>query len=276
MRYLTFLLVLISVLGFPLNALAGVWNFEKKFAGRKNVAYQEIVQEIYNWYDKSAKSPESLGTSPDLKQMLRSIFEPTAVKIPFRVVDTVGTNRNVQSEGNIYFGRGQIFVRYDRATRNKTSNSIGTNFATIGKNLYAWEPDKKEGEILRRFTGDTIELVDYLIDPAMIMRYTYFDYKKNPNNYTVKEDANSTSIFHKKIKGFAGIKFNSSPLWFNANIISDCHQNCPPLDDQSKLTLLEVDKPVSIKQIPAAVQKLPPGVKFKKTPASVDSYLTYL
>ena len=273
MKYLAAFSVFAYVLCSPFPAQAGFWAFEKKFAGKKNVSYDEITQVIYNHIDRTAKSPKG-EIQAEFKETLQAVFEPAAVKIPFRTVQVKGADRKIVEDGVIYFAKGQIVVKHNSTLPNASI----PDFATIEGKLYAWALGKKEGQILKRFTGDTIELVDYLIDPALLMRYTYFEYKRSPKDFTVTNVPNSTTILRKQISyGFVGIRFNSVPLWLGNNIITNCKtKNCPPITAGTELTQIEIDRPIPIPQIPSELLKLPKNVKFVQSKGSVDQYLSYL
>jgi hypothetical protein len=274
MRRLIGLIIFLLIFSFPLRAMAGFWGFEKEFAKRENVPYSEITQKIYGYVDRVASSPNS-QVPLELKQVFQAIFEPKAVKIPFRIATVKGTSRKVTAAGTIYFARGDIFVIYDRVSGDSSGSF---NYATVGGKLYSWRIGEKNGEILKRFPGDTIELVDYLIDPSMIMRYNYFEYYRKPENFSVTKEQNSVTIMHKQNPyGFAGIKFSKSPLWLQTGIFAPCNSSkCPPVTQKTELTLWEVDRPVSLEQIPAKIKSLPKTVKFQKSDQTVDSRLVYL
>jgi hypothetical protein len=273
MKYLTAFSVFACLLCLPLPAQAGFWAFEKKFAGKKNVSYNEITQVIYNHIDRTAKSPK--GEVPaDFKEVFQAVFEPAAVKIPFRTVTVKGTDRKILEDGVIYFAKGQLVVKHNSTLPNANI----PDFATIGNKLYAWTPGEKQGKILKRFTGDTIELVDYLIDPALLMRYTYFDYKRSSKDFTVSNTQNTTTILRKNAPyGFAGIRFNSAPLWLGTNLIASCKTEiCPPVTADTEIIQIEIDRPIPISQIPNELLKLPKNVKFIQSDGSIDQYLSYL
>ena len=273
MKYLTVFSVFACMLCLPLPAQAGFWAFEKKFAGKKNVSYNEITQVIYDHVDRVAKSPKK-EVPAEFKETFQAVFEPAAVKIPFRTMRVKGTDRKILEDGVIYFAKGQIVVKHNSTLPNATIPDL----ATIEGKLYAWTLGKKEGQILKRFTGDTIELVDYLIDPALFMRYTYFDYKRSPNDFTANNTQNSTTILRKKFPyGFMGIRFSSAPLWLETIMITNCNtETCPPVTADTELTQFEIDRPISIPQIPSELLKLPKNVKFVQSAGSVDQYLSYL
>jgi hypothetical protein len=273
MKYLSAFSVFACMLCLPLPAQAGFWAFEKKFAGKKDTSYNEITQVIYNHIDRTAKSPK--GEVPaEFKEVFQAVFEPAAVKIPFRTVQVKGADRKILEDGVIYFAKGQIVVKHNSTLPNANI----PDFATIGDKLYAWKPGEKEGKILKRFTGDTIELVDYLIDPALLMRYTYFDYKRSSKDFTASNIQNSTTILRKQAPyGFVGIRFNSAPLWLGTNMIARCNSEiCPPVTAGTELTQFEIDRPISIPQIPNELLKLPKNVKFIQSEGSIDQYLSYL
>jgi hypothetical protein len=275
MRYFTAFVVSVCMICLPLKAMAGFWGFEKKFSDRKNVSYAEITQVIYSYVDKTAER-ENSAVPADFKQVFQAVFEPTAVKMPFKYSKVKGSSRQLIEAGTIYFAKGKIFVKHSSTTANQSPVS---DFATINGQLYAWKPGDKEGKILRRFTGDTIELVDYLIDPLLLMRYTYFDYYRSPKSFVVTKDKNVTTILRKKNQyGFAGIKFGESPLWLGANIFSSgCNKNiCPPVNADTEVVEFEIDRPISIPQVPAELLQLPKNVKFIKSEESVDKFLSYL
>jgi hypothetical protein len=273
MKYLTAFSIFACLLFLPLPAQAGFWAFEKKFAGKKNVSYNEITQVIYNHIDRTAKSPKS-EVPAEFKEVFQAVFEPAAVKISFRTVKVKGADRNILEDGVIYFAKGQLVVKHNSTLPNTNI----PDFATIGDQLYAWKPGEKEGKILNRFTGDTIELVDYLIDPALLMRYTYFDYKRSSKDFTVSNTQNPTTILRKNAPyGFAGIRFNSAPLWLGINMIATCKtETCPPVAADTELTQIEIDRPIPITNIPSELLQLPKNVKFTKSKGSVDQYLSYL
>jgi hypothetical protein len=271
MKYLTAFSVFACLLCLPWPAQAGFWAFEKKFGSRKNVPYNEITQVIYDYVDRRAESPQD-GILAEFKEVFQAVFEPAAVKIPFRTVEVKGADRKILEDGVIYFAKGQLVVKH-----NSTFNGNNPDLATIGGKLYAWKPGEKQGKILKRFTGDTIELVDYLIDPALIMRYTYFDYKRSPKDFTASNMQNPTKILRKKtLYGFVGIQFNPAPLWLGTNLITSCKtESCPPVTADTELTQIEIDRPISIPQIPSELLKLPKNVKFTQSAGSVNQYLTY-
>jgi hypothetical protein len=268
MKYLTAFFVLACLLCLPLPVQAGFWAFEKKFAGKKDISYNEITQVIYNHIDRTANSPKR-EVPAEFKEVFQAVFEPAAVKIPFRTVQLKGSDRQILADGVIYFAKGQLVVKH-----NSTLAKANTpDFATIGDQLYAWKPGEKQGKILKRYTGDTIELVDYLIDPALLMRYTYFDYKRSPKDFTVNNIQSSTTILRKNAPyGFVGIRFKSE-----TSIIAPCKtETCSEVAANTELTQFEIDRPIPISQIPTELLKLPKNVKFTQSAGSVDQFLSYL
>ncbi len=275
MKHLTACVVFLGILCLQLPAQAGFWGFERKFVSRKNAAYTEIVQYIYNSLDNSGRSPKE-EIPIEFKEVFKAVLEPTAVKIPFRTVKVKGSGRKTEESGVIYFAKGQIVVKHDTVSPKADTS----DFVTIGDKLYAWKPGEKKGQILRRFTGDTIELVDYLIDPAMIMRYTYFDYKRSPQSFTASNDQNSTTILGKNSPySFLGIRFSSAPLWLGTNIIGSLNCKtivCQPIAADAERTHFEIDRPIPISKIPDELLQLPKNIKFTKSEGTVDQYLSYL
>lgn len=77
--------------------------------------------------------------------------------------------------------------------------------------------------------------------------------------------------------GFAGIRFNSAPLWLGTNMIASCKaETCPSITADTELTQIEIDRPIPIPQILTELLKLPKNVKFTQSEGSIDQYLSYL
>jgi hypothetical protein len=218
-------------------------------------------------------NPLSPVASPEVEveQLNNSIFNPKAVQIPFGMSIEKGSSRQILASGTIYYSNGELFVRYDKNAENIKPN---TNFATINGKLYAWETGAKQGKILKRRHKDTEELLVYLVDISIIKRSIYFqNYRETPDNFVVTQQGDTkTILFKPPIEFVAGIRIQEKPFWLKAFILCECKSITP----NTSLTIFEVERPIPLEQIPKAVKALPPGVKFKATNETVDSYLIYL
>ena len=94
------------LVALPLEASAGTWNLQEKFADRENVTHAEIVQEVYSQIDAAADDFQPIP--PELEKVYEAIFEPPAVKIPFRVLRESGESEEILYSTAIYYSQGDI------------------------------------------------------------------------------------------------------------------------------------------------------------------------
>jgi hypothetical protein len=252
----------------PLVAYGGFWGLQTKFDGDSNASYEKIVQVLYNHVEKVSQTGSEVPTN--FVQVLRAVFEPNAVKINFRNKLSRDGKDIITSSGTMYFSRGEFFLRYETIPPEKDGERP-RNYATLNGKLYEWHPQEKKGRTLKRFSGDTVELIDYLIDPAMFMRYTLFEYHRKPENFILTTAATEKQLLRKKMEsGFLGIRFVENPLWLTALVMRD------PANPASGQIVFEVDPPKPIDRIPDDVKKLPENATFEDSKASVEWRLKYL
>ena len=249
-----------------LSANAGVWNF-REYLAEQDVTTEDIEQLLLRAAETAApENPVSY-----LDEVYKAMFEPQAVKIPFRHVRETAAGKEILQTGTIYYSQGDLFILNELPNPEVEA----TNFATVGGELYTWESESTTGLKLTRFKGDTVELLDYWIDPAMIMRFTYLDYQQKPDDFEVIEKGSELYLQRKEAPhGFAGIRVGEAPHWMSAMVTLQCEgETCSAAGDT---TSLEIDRPISIENIPEVVKALPEGVTFEPSDQTVDSYLVYL
>ncbi|MGB3295419.1 MAG: hypothetical protein WBB01_20745 [Phormidesmis sp.] len=250
----------------PLQASAGTWNLQEKFADRENVPHSEIVQEVYSQIDAAAEEFQPVPI--ELKEIYEAIFEPPAVKIPFRVVRESAESEETLYSTAIYYSQGEIvFVDDAESTLPNRLDS----FITVGDDLYTWAPGAQTGEILSRFTGDTVELVDFLINPIPLMRYLYLAYSASPEAFSATETNSETFVQEDgAIEGLVGIRLQQDPLWLSAGVF-----DVPPNETASDTDRLvvEIDPPIPLETIPPEIQSLPEGIIFEPSENTVNSFL---
>lgn len=287
MKYFVSALASALVVTLPLPALAGYRNFEKRFAGREDVSHDEIVRTMY--------SPELLdepldtdslpsGLPPNLNEMYAALFEPAAVKMPFRVIQEKNAEQTILCSGTIYYSQGDLFLQQDVST--KCAWPL-PNLATLDGALYTWDSGTSEGEILTRFTGDTVELVEYLINPTLIKTSFYYQYQEAPEKFTVTEfDGVMTLRANDLEYGFGGILITRDPLWLKGFVMYECDtQACFDTamendfsvpEDFPIRNVMEIDAPIPLAEIPDEVKVLPEGVTFNPSGQTADRFMTYL
>lgn len=245
---------------------AGVWNLSSHFAEKEATA-EEIEQFLVSSTERaSAENPIHY-----LTDVYKAIFEPQAVKIPFRYTKETVDGEDILQAGTMYYSKGDLFILNEMPE----ATNWTTNFATINGELYTWESGEKSGLKLTRFKGDTIELLDYWIDPALIMRFTYLDYQAQPEAFEVIAQPDEKLYLKRKNvpNGFVGMRIEESPHWMSALVTRQCgEEGC--LTDE--IFALEVDRPIPIDAIPDAIKGLPEDVTFEPSEQTADSYMTYL
>ena len=253
----------------PLEALAGTWNLQEKFADSENVTYADVVQEVYSQIDTAADELQPIP--PELKEVYEAIFEPPAVEIPFRVLRESGESEEILYSTAIYYSQGDIvFIDDAESTLSNRPNS----FVTQGDDLYTWATDEQTGEILTRFPGDTVELVDFLINPIPLVRYLYLAYRSSPEAFTVTTVEDETFVQETGvIEGLAGIRFKTDPLWLSAGVFGDASDENA---SEAARLIVEIDPPIPLETIPSEIQNLPEGIAFEPSENTVDSFLPQL
>ena len=269
MKHILSTLASVLVVASPLPAIAGLWGFEEQFADRENVPTEEVVQSIYDQIE-DADIPAG---ADNVLAMYQSIFEPAAVKIPMRIVDGDG---EVLGSSALYFSDGELFNIHEFYPEEGSTRS----FITQDGKLYTWENGETTGQILTRFTGDTVELTDYIIDFSVLMRSTYNEYLRSPDQFTANTDGDITTvIYNEESQPFVGIRFTEDPLWMRALLME--FEDCPfetCTDDQADVrqVALEVDPPIPLEEVPAEVQQLPEEVTFEPSEQTADSFMSFL
>ena len=145
------------------------------------------------------------------------------------------------------------------------------SFVTQGDALYTWATDAQTGEIFTRFMSDTVELVDFLINPVPLVRHLYLVYSASPEAFTVTEADGETFVQETGgIEGLVGIRFQQDPLWLSAGAFNDAsNENAA---DATRL-MIEIDPPIPIETIPPDVQSLPESITFEPSENTVDSFI---
>lgn len=254
----------------PLEAKAGVWNLDERFP--EEAATEEMERFLMDAADSA--SPENPVSY--LSEVYAAIFEPEAVKIPFQYVKETAAGTEVLQSGAMYYSQGDLFILNDPVDSSPLNIATwGTNFATVDGELYAWNPEETTGLQLTRFQGDTIELLDYWIDPAMLMRFTYLDYQQKPENFKVIEVGEETYLQRKEATyGFAGMRIAESPHWMSALVTLGCQEETCPTTGET--FTVEIGRPIPIEAIPEDVRTLPSEITFEPSDQTADSYLIYL
>ncbi|MEL6352803.1 MAG: hypothetical protein AAFR58_13660 [Cyanobacteria bacterium J06627_28] len=251
----------------PSPSSAGIWGFSRHWAERTDVTYEDAEQALLD----AAETRGQGSVVGNLYPAYEVVFESAAVEIPFRFTAEREGNREVTSSGTIYYSEGELVILTDRIG--------GDNFVTIEGNLYSWKTGETTGKILTRFTGDTVELIDYWIDPAVLMRYIYQDTQTTPEEFTVTEVGDELVYTYKAAPyGFLGVRVTAqAPFWMTAMLYSlECQQEICLTDDGSEFAAREVDPPTTLTAIPAEVQVLPEGVTFEESDWTADIFMTYL
>jgi hypothetical protein len=227
-----------------------------------DAAYLEGVRSMYD----QVKADPNTPTNRAFKDVLDQLFKPVAVQIPFRFVTETGKERSVNYAGNIYFSAGAIFINYDGDAVDEE------RFATIADKLYTWKPNVAEGQILKRFPGDTLAFVMYMVDPSAIMRSIYSEYLAKPQDFTtaIATDGSKSLLFKKVQSGFKGIRIQPQPFWLKAFLVES------PKDKVMGVGSLEIDAPIGLTQLPSELTILPTGIKFKPSDNSLKERMTYL
>lgn len=257
-----------AIIASPLPALAGTWNLQERFAG-SDATHAEITRDIYSQIEAAAAASQSIP--PELAEVYKAIFEPPAVKIPFRVVRESDQSQEILYSTAIYYSQGEIVFVDD--AESPLPNRLNS-FITLGDNLYTWAPGAQTGEILSRFTGDTVELVDFLINPIPLVRYLYLAYSASPEAFSVTATDGETFVREDGvIEGLVGIKFQRDPLWLSAGVFGD--RLTEDAADADRL-VLEIDPPIPLETIPPELQTLPEGVTFEPSENTVNNFLIEL
>jgi hypothetical protein len=227
-----------------------------------DAAYRAGVESMY----AQVKAEPNTPTNRAFKDVLDQLFKPAAVQIPFRFVTETAGARSVNYAGNIYFSNGAIFINYDGETPEEE------RFATIADKLYTWKPNVTEGQILKRFPGDTLAFVMYMVDPSAIMRSIYGEYLTKPQDFTtaIATDGSKSLLFKKVQSGFKGIRIQPQPFWLKAFLLES------PQGKGSGVGSLEVDAPITLTELPKELTILPTGIKFKPSENSLKERMTYL
>ncbi|MEL7358945.1 MAG: hypothetical protein AAFN40_20600 [Cyanobacteria bacterium J06560_6] len=270
MKHLVSTLATVLVVWLPMPAIAGLWGFEEQFADRENVPTEEVVQSIY---DQIEGAEDIQAGADNVLAMYQSIFEPAAVKIPMRIVNEDG---EVLGSSALYFSDGELFNVHDFYPEAGNTRS----FITQDGQLYTWQNGETTGQILTRFTGDTVELTDYIIDFSVLMRSTYNQYLRSPDQFTATVDEGVTTlIYNEESQPFVGIRFTEDPLWMRALLMEfeDCaFEGCTEEQADMRRVTLEVDPPIPLEEVPADVKQLPEDVTFEPSEQTADSFMRFL
>jgi hypothetical protein len=231
-------------------------------APQSDAAYREGVQSMY----EQVKADPNTPTNRAFKDVLDQLFKPAAVQIPFRFVTETDKIRSVNYAGNIYGSNGAIFINYEGDVPDEE------RFATIEDKLYTWKPNAPEGQILKRFPGDTLAFVMYMVDPSAIMRSIYSAYLTKPQDFTTvtAPDGSQSLLFKQVQSGFKGIRIQPQPFWLKAFLLEASK------DQGMSVGSLEVDAPIALTQLPKELTILPTGIKFKPSDNSLKERMTYL
>jgi hypothetical protein len=214
---------------------------------------------------QQAETEPNSPTNQALKDVLNQLFQPQAVQIPFRFITDKAGVKATNYAGNIYFSQGAVFINYNGVANDD-------HFATIGNKLYTWKTGATQGEMLKRFPGDTLAFVMYMIDPSAIMRSIYVNYLDEPQKFTVKSGPKGEkAILFKQIKdGFKGIRIQEKPFWLKGVLLEIAKAQ------EVQIGSLEIDTPIGLEAIPPELLTLPKGVKFKPSEATLRDRMTYL
>jgi len=257
------------VMTMPLDAIAGIWGLEEQFADRENVPHSELVESIYQRVTPIDYQPGDNG----VRAYYEALFEPEAVEIPVRTVSASG---DILNEATLYYSQGDLFYLY------KTAEPAGIyrNFATVDGELYTWPTGASTGQKLTRFTGDTTELLDYIVDFSLIKRSAYGEYLDTPESFEVNESDGVTTLKYKDgVEPFVGIQFVQEPLWLSS-LIMEASPNASRCDDadchETARIYIEVAPPIPLSAIPSEVQTLPEEVTFEPSEQTADTFMVYL
>jgi hypothetical protein len=229
-------------------------------APKADIGYLEGIVSMYQQIQASPNTP----TNRAFKDVLDQLFQPNAVQIRFRSVETTGGERKVGYSGNLYFSQGQLFINYDQTQDDAA-------FATIDGKLYTWRIGAKDGEILKRFKGDTLAFLMYMIDPSAIMRSVYSEFLERPKQFTTTTTQGIQTLQMKENQGgIHGIQVATKPFWLKTLLF----------EKPAALGLLqgrlEIDPPIALDALPKELAVLPKGVKFKASEGDLRQRMQYL
>ena len=260
LKLLTGILAIVLLVPTPINA-----------ASKPPLSPQTYEQSIQSFYrlidiDLKVQDPQKYRA---LSQVFHALFDSPIVKVPFRFSTKQGSQRTIVGSGAIYFAKGDIFIVHDVPDKASTKRSSQEeSFATINGKIYAWTEGSQSGEILKRFSNDTISLLSYSTDPSGIMKSLYYDYLKAPEDFTVSEQEGVKHLRLKQPKSdFAEVLIRENPFWLSGFVIED---------PKGTASVLEFDPPIPLTTLPEKIKQLPKGVHFTPSPATLESRMPYL
>lgn len=254
------------------SANAGFWGFREKFAHRRSVPYNEFVNAFRDYCRDKESIPDSKARK-NLLQYYEAAFSPKVVKVGFATHREGEEGRVLVSSGVMYFSRGELAVHYSKV--DPSHDEIAMNYVTKDGNLYEWSPGAKSGRILKRYHGDTTELFEYLLDPALLRRYMYLEYRKSPESWKLDSLKGGVSLIPSELRfrrgGVGAIGITQEPFWLKSIVF------IPTGGSSRKGNLIfTVEPPREVKAIPNNVHQVPADVRFEDSVATVEWRLRYL
>ncbi len=235
------------------------------------LSYQETVKSLYQSLeqDREQVSPERYQVFSDL---YHALFDASVIQINFHGVFERGAQTTATPTSTLYFSKGEIFI-IPAPHNAQLDQSQGERrfFATLNGNVYTWVEGRKEGEILKRVSNDTLNFLFYSIDPSGIGRALYDEHLKAPQNSIISEKGGvKRFMFKKPISGsFAGVLVREKPFWITGFAIATEKST-------GGTAIFEVDPPIPLETIPEAVRQLPKDVQFSPSPQTLQNWMVYL
>jgi hypothetical protein len=228
--------------------------------------YEQAVAELYATIEDSKKAP-TLNLFPQLIELAKQVFEPDIVKISFTIERRAESATTIENTGEIWFARGRLFL-FDRPTGD--SDKCLPSYRTIGDELLEWRSGEARGKSLKRFPGDTVEFMWYLVDPSIIKRNVYSRYLLQPRIFERKNsEAGTLLLFTKPTTVFLGIEVLEDPLWFRSVWL--LHTDYP-----EETLVMTMERPQPQSELPEEFALPPDGVVFEDVEETVESRMPYL
>ncbi len=267
-RSLSLLLVYVCICS---TASGGFWRFQETFVGRSKVEYSEIVQVVFDYCQNQQGIPEA-DVRRDLLSYYKTWLEPAVVEIRFKSERTSVGKKSLVAAGVVYFAKGELVVQYTDCDR--LYEEFPINYVTIEGELYEWRFGEKTGRKLKRYHGDTVELVDYILDVAMLKRFMYTEFRKTPTKWDRSLGDREDILFPRmreeiKDAGLVSVHVAKDPFWLRSLTYRK------PAKPKTGEITVTIESPVNLKAIPIELQKLPADVDFEESSATAEWRLRY-
>jgi hypothetical protein len=264
-------MTLITLLGTVVTG-RGYWQLRSEFARQDNVGHDVIKAVLIDHWKKEDSAPTA-ESRKNLMSHYQQVLDAPAVEIRFYTSHTKDGTSERTCDGVMYFARGDLFVRYRQC--DDTNGDYCLNYATVDGKLYEWAHNARgetNGRTLASFPGDTVELVDYLIDPAMLKRFLYCEYAQRPDLWSqssADERRLSALVPEHQEAGLVALVVENEPFWLKSLVFKK-HQE--PMLGEFTAT---VERPRAVDAVPAEMLRLPKDVKFQDSNVSVEWRLKF-